>query len=89
MHKTQVELTSRLVNRYCTGSHKAGWTLTVSKDLIMLSLQKLNEGEQAHRLAEKYPDIFQASQVNFRLVNLKLMDDLKARELLNKYQTKE
>lgn len=80
MNKTQLELVSRLINRASNGSLKAGWTLTNSKDCIFLSLQKLNEGNQAHALAEKYPHLFSASQVSFRLVNLKLLDDSKARE---------
>jgi hypothetical protein len=85
MNKTQVELISRLVNRYNTGSLKQGWTLT-NANSIFLSLQNLSEGNQAHKLAEKYPEVFASCQKAFRLVNLTLIDDLKARELLNKYQ---
>lgn len=80
MNKTQLELINRLVNRYSTGSYKLGWTLTNNKDAVFLSLQKLNEGNQAHKLAEKYPSLFRAEQVNFRLVNLTMLDDLKVRE---------
>ncbi len=85
MNKTQVELVSRLVNRFSTGSVKQGWSLTNS-DKIFLSLQKLNEGNQAHYLAEKYPEIFTVDQKAWRLVTLTLLDDLKARALLTKYQ---
>lgn len=87
MNKTQIELISRLINRHSTGSYKLGWTLTVSlpkmphdKDTVFLSLQKLNEGNQAHKLAEKYPNLFRSEQVNFRLVNLFLLDDSRVRE---------
>lgn len=65
MNKTQKILIDRLINRVSTGNLKQGWTLTIGlpkmpheKDTIFLSLQKLNEGNQAHKLAEKYPDIF-------------------------------
>lgn len=66
LNKTQTILVERLNDLHGSGSYKAGWTKTNN----VLSLQKLNEGEQAHRLAEKYPDLYKTEQVSFRLVKL-------------------
>jgi hypothetical protein len=87
MNKTQCELVTRLVNRYLQGSAKEGWTLTVSKDLIFLTLQKLNEINQAYNLADKYPDIFRIDSKSWRNVNLFLLDDQKARNLLSSFNS--
>lgn len=87
MNKTQKELISRLINRgHFLGSIKQGWTITqpINNTNIFMSLQKLNEGQQAHNLAEKYPDIFKAEQRAWRLVILFLLDETKARNLANK-----
>jgi hypothetical protein len=83
MNTTQLILVSRLINRYDRGSIKRGWTLTLPSDKAppFLSLQKLNEGEQAHKLAQKFPEIFRAEQKQWRLVNLTLLDDEKARKI--------
>ena len=87
MKKTQVELASRLVNRFNRGSYKEGWSLTEPvKGNPFLTLQKLNEIEQAHKLAEKYPLIFKSESRAWRLTHLTLLDDLKARELLKRYE---
>ena len=83
MNKTSISLISRLVNRYDTGGAKHGWTLTVpNKDTPFLSLQKLNEGNAAHKLADAFPDIFSADQKQWRLVVLRLLDETKARALI-------
>lgn len=88
MNKTQYNLISRLVNRFDKGSLKQGWTLTDPKTgNPFLSLQKLNEGNQAHHLKDKYPEIFETKQISFRLVILELKDDLKAREILKKFES--
>lgn len=78
MNKTEIELVSRLVNRFDKGSLKQGWLLEGET----LQLQKLNEGQQAHNLAEKYPSIFESDQLMYRLVKLKLLDNLAARKLI-------
>lgn len=83
MNKTQVELFNRLVNRASIGSIKNGWTLTMPKGgNPFLRLQKANEGQQAHMLAQKYPDVFAAKQISFKLVDLELLDETKARSLV-------
>lgn len=85
MNKTQKELTSRLINRASTGSYKQGWTLTQPfKGMPFLSLQKLNEIEQAHKLAEKYPLVFKTESRAWRLVHLTLLDEVLGRDLANK-----
>lgn len=78
INKTQVELISRIVNLK-TSSLKNGWTRTDRT----LKLQKLNEGNQAHKLAEKYPQLFKSSQLAWKLVSLELVgDENKAMELI-------
>ena len=83
LQKTQHELVSRLVNRFNTGGAKYGWTLTQPKNCApFLTLQKLNEGNAAGKLAAKYPDVFQHKCSAWRLEYLFLINDEKARELL-------
>lgn len=85
LKKTQLELVSRLVNRYNTGNIKQGWSLTTpSHGAPFLSLQKLNEGNSAHKLAELFPNVFSAEQKAWRLVILRLENDSEARKLLAK-----
>jgi hypothetical protein len=81
MNNTQKELISRLVNQI-QGSYKQGYTLTITKDKIFLSLQKLNEINQALKLEESFPSIIQYEYKSFRLLNVYLIDDTKARELI-------
>jgi hypothetical protein len=70
INKTQQLLIERLDGKFGTGNLKQGWTLTNSKDCRFISLQKLNEGEQAHCLAENFPDKYKTKQIAFRLVHL-------------------
>ena len=65
LNKTQEKLVSRL-DGISSGNLKNGWTKTNNT----LSLQKLNEGEQAHKLAEKYPEKYKSEQLSWRLVRL-------------------
>lgn len=79
MNKTQKSLLNRVLNYEGLGSSKVGWTLTALHEWkSFLCLQKLNDGQQAHKLAEKYPDIFRAEQKSFRLVILYVMNESKA-----------
>lgn len=83
MTKTQVELISRIVNMR-DSNLKKGWTRTGRT----LKLQKLNEGDQAHKLAEKYPQLFKSSQLAWKLVTLELIgDENKAMELIKGLET--
>jgi hypothetical protein len=78
MNKTQVELISRIVNLK-DSNIKKGWSRTGRT----LRLQKLNEGDQAHKLAEKYPSLFKSAQLAWKLVTLELIgDENKAMELI-------
>lgn len=89
MNKTQTTLVSRLVNRgpYMTGSYKLGWTITEPRHSNpYMALQKLNEINQAYGLADKYPEIFAVNSVSYKLLNLYLLNDLKAREILKQYE---
>jgi hypothetical protein len=68
MNKTQTLLIERLEGKHGQGSLKNGW---IRYNDGSISLQKLNEGDQALKLAEKYPDKFQATYKAWRLVSLK------------------
>lgn len=80
MNKTQLQLISRLLNKE-RGSVKVGWTLTIPSNgqPIFISLQKLSEINQAGKLADTYPDIFKFEMKMWRLANLILINETKAR----------
>jgi hypothetical protein len=66
MNKTQTILVERLEGKYGNGTIKNGWTKTGN----FIRLQKLNEIDQAYKLAEKYPDKYKTRTLGFKLVDL-------------------
>jgi hypothetical protein len=70
MNKTQQKIIERMTNMHGQGSYKLGWHLTNG----ILTLHNLNDGEQAHKLAEKYPNRFKVTQVSFRLVKIEFIN---------------
>jgi len=71
MNKTQQKIIERLAGMHGTGNLKQGWTFCDG----VLSLQNHLDGNQAHKLAEKYPERFETSQVSFRLVKIRIINE--------------
>jgi len=86
-NKTQRALVDRFVNN-SRGSAKMGWTMTTltnlhhNRDVLMMSLQKLSEINQAYKLAAQYPMVFSIHTVSYRLVRLTCIDLAAAGTLL-------
>jgi hypothetical protein len=71
INKTQSLLIEMLEGKKGSGRIKDGWTRTVNQDgSVSLTLQKLNQGDQAHKMAAAFPDKYKAAQLAFRLVRL-------------------
>jgi len=66
MNKTQTLLVERLEGKHGSGNIKQGWT----KYSNSIRLQKLNEIDQAYKLAEKYPEKYKTKTLGFKLVDL-------------------
>jgi hypothetical protein len=66
MNKTQTLLVERLDGKHGNGSAKQSWI----KFENSLRLQKLNEIDQAYKLAEKYPETYKTETIAFKLVKL-------------------
>jgi hypothetical protein len=67
MNKTQLTLIERLEGKHGNGSAgKFGWSKTGN----FIRLQKLNEIDQAYKLAEKFPEKYKTRTLGFKLVDL-------------------
>jgi hypothetical protein len=66
MNKTQQVLIERLEGKHGSGSAKNGW----SKYGNSIRLQKFKEIDQAYKLAESFPDKYEAKTLGFKLVDL-------------------
>ena len=71
INKTEYLILSILYNDR-PSNLKKGWTITHTKDGNFLSLQNSSMINQALGLAEKYPDVFEAKLVMFRLCIFKI-----------------
>ena len=93
MNKTQYNIIKRLLGYEGTGGAKVAWSLTLPESYrhfkpAMLSLQRLNEIDQAGKIADKYPEVFAFKLGQWRQAFLTLLNQQFAQKLLNDFGVK-
>lgn len=82
LNKTRMNLISNLLKRD-SDVYQHSWDKEdLTKGKFYLCIKNAKHGEQAHKLAMKYPEIFHANQSSWQLVELTLLNEDSAKELV-------